>query len=401
MNNSLSETLLTLHPDDLLGYFYHNREALKDYQVILFSYQGKEFPHKLKNIVSNDISMLSLSPETNFFVLNYDTVNQTFTKNGKSDVGLVGCVHFDTQIVSYLNRIYGDGVKDTPVFDTYTFLRKVLEEKLDFTDDLYLIENGSKINDEKTFEKIKECLLSYAHYKESTPKQFEDDFGKKDIFNSDDYNFVDKTIKSIDVIVSYNSSFQQIFDSIYCLLLKLACIDFSSNKSAKNKFLELNTFVINELGVYLERELAVCYFHLYKNENTKSFFKRFQRNANNLLGIIQGMAWDLTHIRNLEHFMALDQVDKEYFTNHYLVTYDRGLRDVLTAFPLDRIVFCNGDYIEKFKNPLSSLVKDIDLVQLYSESSEQREKVRKNRNLTKLKQDLIIKLEEIMKIKKS
>ena len=397
--NDPLEALLILHPDDLLGYFYYNKDALKDYRVVLFSYQGEEFPNKFKSVISNNISMLSLSPESNFFVMDGDTATETLIHNGKSDVGIAGCVHFDTQIVSYLNRIYGCGVKDTTVYDTYSFLKKVLEERLDFTDDLYIIENSTKIKDEKIFDKMKECLLSYAHYKETTPKQFELDFGKKDVFNANDYSFVEKAIQNIDVFERFY--FQEIFDFIYCLLLKLACIDFSSNKSSKNKFLSLNTFVINELGTYFERELAVCYFYLYKNDNIQNFFKRFQRNANDLLGVIYGMAWDLTHIRIIERFMAIDQDEKKHFTNHYIVTYDRGLRDVLTAFPLDRIVFHNGEYREIFKQPLCLLAEDIDLAQLYTESSIHREEVRKSRDFAKLKENLINELNEILKVKKS
>ena len=397
--NDPLEALLLLHPDDLLGYFYYNRDALKDYRVVLFSYQGEEFPNKFKSIISNNISMLSLSPESNFFVMDSDTATETVINNGKSDIGIAGCVHFDTQIVSYLNRVYDCGDKDNTLYDTYSFLKKVLEERLDFTDDLYIIENSTKIKDEKTFDKMKECLLSYAHYKETTPQQFELDFGKKDIFNANDYSFVEKAIQNIDVFEKFY--FQEIFDFIYCLLLKLACIDFSSNKSSKNKFLLLNTFVINELGTYFERELAVCYFYLYKNDNIQNFFKRFKRNANDLLGVIHGMAWDLTHIRIIERFMALDQIDKKHFTNHYMVTYDRGLRDVLTAFPLDRIVFHNGEYKESFKKSLYLLGEDIGLAQLYTESSTKREEVRKSRDFAKIKESLINELNEILKAKKS
>lgn len=390
------ELLLRLSPDDLLGYFYYNRNAIKDYRVVLFSNISNNLPNKFKNIVSNSISLLSLSPESDFFVLDYDTVAQTFLRNGKSDIQLLGCVHFDTQIVSYLNQIYDDKTKDTPVYDTYTFLRKILEEKLDFTNDLYLIENAFKTNDAKTFEKMKDCLLSYAHYKETTPKQFESDFGKRNIFNINDHKFVDETINDIDILIKKSSYIQNVFNSIYCILLKLACIEFSSNKSPKNKFLALNSFMINELGIYLERELAICYFYLYKKDNVKTFFKKFQKNSKNLIDVIQGMTWDLAHIRTIEIFMAQDQKGNKYFSNHYMVTYDRGLRDILISFPLDRIVFYNGYYREIFKQPLALLVEDIDLTKLYDETIELRENVRKNRNLIKLKQNLIEDLNKIL-----
>lgn len=393
--------LLSLPFDELSKFFYLNKNYLKDYRIILFSPNGNHIPMQFKDIICNEVSMISLSPENNFYILDYNNIDDTIFNNGKSDIYFSGCVHLDTQIISYLNQIYCESAKSTEVYNTYIFLSDLIERNLDFTNDLYFIENCEKVDDEKTLSKIKECLLSYSHYKDTTKSIFEKEFNKNINYTNDDYLFLRKAIKTIDRIKNDKLVFVKHAELTYCLLLKLACIQFSSRKSVKNKFTLLNDFINNKLGIYLERETAICYLYLNNNRYTEKFFKKFQRNAKDLLGVIEGMAWDLTHIRIAEFFMAEDQINNDYFTNHYIATYDRGLRDILIAYPLDRIVFCRGEYRELFKTPLQNLIKDIEFKMNFLEFQEYRHSVFKKLNIEKLKIDLISELENVLNRKLS
>lgn len=125
MNDKHYINLLRLPADDMLEYFFINRKDLKDYRVVLFSQKGNHIPQRYDNIISNEISMMTLSPEENFFVFDNNNISDTIFK-GKSDVALSACVHFDTQIISYLERIFDDGPKDEYIYNTYSFLRKIL-----------------------------------------------------------------------------------------------------------------------------------------------------------------------------------------------------------------------------------------------------------------------------------
>lgn len=387
--------LLSLSYDELLMFFYMNKNYLKDYRVILFSSNGNHIPLQFKDIICNEVSMISLSPENNFYILDYNNIDDTMLNNGKSDIYFSGCVHLDTQIISYLNQIYTEGIKSTEVYNTYIFLSDLIERNLDFTNDLYFIENCTKADDDKTFSKIQECLLSYSHYKDTTKSEFEQEFNKNINYTNEDYIFLKEAINTLNRTKKDKLFFVEQKDLTFCLLLKLACIQFSSKRTADNKFKLLNDFINNKLGIYLERETAICYLYLNNNENTKKFFKKFQRNAKDLLGIIEGMAWDLTHIRTTEFFMARDQIDKDYFTNHYIATYDRGLRDVLKVYPLDRIVFCNGEYRESFKTLLVDFISDKEFKKNFIELQETRHSIFKSLNIEKLKIDLINELESI------
>lgn len=390
------QNLLMLPHEDLLGYFLKFREELKNYRVVLFSPLIDTVPKKLRDSVNDEVSMLSLSPNNQFFVLDYNTSLETFVQNGKSNIGLSGCVHFDTQIVSYLRQIYSECNKSKEVYDTYLFLKKLLEDKIDFIDDLYMFENSYKIDDEKTNKYMYECFLAYEHFKKTDEKQFELEFGRLDIFTNEDHNVANKTMLFCKKIKDLDTPVKEFFDITHCILLKLACLKFSSKKSPENQFKVLNEFVINNIGVYLERELAVCYLYLKHSEKVEKFFKKFQRGCNNLLGVIQGMAWDLTHIRCIEYFMWEDQKENKNFYNHYMVTYDRGLRDVLCAFPIDRIVFNNDFSQERFEKPLSIMAADTDIANMYSATQEYRVSVRKNRDLKELKAKLINELTNII-----
>lgn len=115
------QNLLMLPHEDLLGYFLKFREELKNYRVVLFSPLIDTVPKKLRDSVNDEVSMLSLSPNNQFFVLDYNTSLETFVQNGKSNIGLSGCVHFDTQIVSYLRQIYSECNKSKEMYDTYLF----------------------------------------------------------------------------------------------------------------------------------------------------------------------------------------------------------------------------------------------------------------------------------------
>lgn len=262
-----------------------------------------------------------------------------------------------------------------------------------------MIENGYKIGDLKTLEKTKECLLAYNFYKNNNADAFERNFGFKPRYSEADYTFVETTIKQMQKFEEYHLVFFELFETILCLLLKLACIDFSSRKSYKNKFLQLNDFINQELGMYTERELAICYLYLTKDTGVDAFFKRFKRNSRDLVGTIQSMAWDLTHIRIIEFFMAQDQISNLHFTNHYLVTYDKGLRDVLVRYPLDRIVFYKGEYKEVFKQPIQKLVDDINIEEIFIKNQSLRKSVKEKRDLNYLKNKLIHELSEILIIK--
>lgn len=152
----------------------------------------------------------------------------------------------------------------------------------------------------------------------------------------------------------FHQTYDKFFEmqkAIYVLLLKTICIEFSnSKKSAKNKIMTLFDFVNEQLGFIAERELEVCYCYFNHDEMTKKFFKKVQKNSNNLLDTINGMAWDLTHIRLIEQQFMFRPIDEVRFAIHMLLTFDNGLKEILQINPIEQIVFYEEIPIPKLKH---------------------------------------------------
>ena len=138
--------------------------------------------------------------------------------------------------------------------------------------------------------------------------------------------------------------------ALYVLLLKTVCIEFTNKKSPKNKVMMLFDFVNEQLGFIADRELEVCYYYFNHDEKTKKFFKKVNKNSKNLLHTINGMAWDLIHIRFIEQQFALRPTDEVRFAIHVLLTYDGGLKDILQINPIEQIVFYKEIPIPKLKH---------------------------------------------------
>lgn len=117
-----------------------------------------------------------------------------------------------------------------------------------------------------------------------------------------DYQDTKETIDFMKEFSNNRTEFDTLLKSqkiIYALLLKAAIISFRSKNGIRRKVTELMDFINNELGIFLERETVFCYWFL-KNRNDdriRKFFRGVQLNSEKIIKTIQGMSWDLFHLR--------------------------------------------------------------------------------------------------------
>lgn len=174
--------------------------------------------------------------------------------------------------------------------------------------------------------------------------------------------------------------------SHYILLLKTICIEFAnSKKSAQHKMMELFDFVNDRLGFFAERELEVCYYYFKHDDKTKKFFKRIQRNSNDLLNTISGMAWDLIHIRLIEQEFAIRPTDKVRYAIHFLLTFDNGLKEILQINPIEQIAFYKEVPIPKLKHYWVDTIPGAEEKLFSKENRQRRWQTFETMNLDKLK----------------
>ena len=65
---------------------------------------------------------------------------------------------------------------------------------------------------------------------------------------------------------------------------------------------------------------------------------------------INGMAWDLIHVRMIEREFAMRPVEQTRYAVHVLLTYDNGLKDILQINPVEKIVLYKDVPIPKLKH---------------------------------------------------
>lgn len=152
--------------------------------------------------------------------------------------------------------------------------------------------------------------------------------------------------------------------------------------------MSLFDFVNEQLGFIAERELEVCYCYFNHDEMTKKFFKKVQRNSNDLLDTINGMAWDLTHIRLIKQLFMFRPTDEVRFAIHMLLTFDNGLKEILQINPIEQIVFYEEIPIPKLKHFWVDNIPDAKEILLSDENKRKRQQTFSEMNVDKLRRIL-------------
>lgn len=328
-------------------------EDLKECMFVVFSDdEGNKLPDVLYTNYDNKFSIINLGCANAYYAVNHQ-IYEEMLKTGRSDYYIDVCVELDTQAVSYLKDIFKD-YNQVPNYDKIKELVQYLQlPEVNYSCLPYLVENAAKkdtVDKIECYKNIKSHMLfkSFNYQKMLQDGICEYDKTEEEILLDTDGLYNDIFSEKF---AQYYGDLFEMQKSIYILLLKAICIEFTnSKKSAQNKMLELLDFVNEELGFVAERELEVCYYYFKHHDKTKRFFKKIQKNSNNLFDAINGMAWDLIHIRLIEREFMTTLVDDVRYAIHLLLTFDNGLKEVLQINPIEQIAFYKGVPIPKLKS---------------------------------------------------
>lgn len=352
VENAIDHMFLCSSLTEHLACYQHYYEDIKECTFVVFSEnEGTKLPKSLCTNYENDFAIINLGYGNRYYAVNRQ-IYEEMLRTGKSDYYIDVCVELDTQAVSYLKNIFVEYNQ----ISGYDKIKKLIEylqlQDVDYSCIPYLIENATKkdINKIDCYENIKSFMLfksfNYSAFIQNGTCKY--DRQEEDI--------------QIDVDTLYNDmlsekfirSYEKIYrmqKSLYILFLKAIYIEFiNSKKTAQNKIMELFDFVNEKLGFLAERELEVCYYYFKHDDKTKKFFKRVQKNSNDLLSSINGMAWDLIHVRLIEQEFAIRPTDKVRFAIHVLLTFDNGLKEILQINPIEQIAFYKEVPIPKLRH---------------------------------------------------
>ena len=368
--------------DSLLFYANHFDE-LKGCRFLFFGNTGGVIPEHL-HLEKSRFSILGITNKPRILLLDEIRFKEMML-TGMSNYNIDHCIAFDTQVVSYLERMFQADNK-TNYSDLYEVLLEILNRKIDYDCLPYMMENSNKLNDKKTQIGVYSSLISYLQFQECDYNDF--------------LKFPEKKVKVNDVIrktdymvermrnMGYGKESQGYYDMVMrtrILITKTVQIQFEfGHKGVKYKIEKLIDFVNDELGILAERELSVCYLYLKNRKEVSKFFKQIQKNAKDIFKTIESMSWDLTHIRIIEQSIQFDVDENKPICLRSLLTFDNGLRDILRALPLKSIGFYKELPVCAFEKSFIEIVEEIDLKDKIVCNRKKREQVRQQVNLSDL-----------------
>ena len=331
VKEAINEMFLCKNLMEHMGCFQHFYEELKDCTFVVFSEdEGTELPEALHSNYDNDFAIINIGSTNRYYAVN-STIYEEMLRTGRSDYYIDVCVELDTQAVSYLKNIFEEYNK----IPDYDKIRKMIEylqlPEVNYCCVPYLVENAAKKDDINVIDCYKN-IKSFMLFKSFDFSVFEEKGECAYVRQEEDIQIDVDGLYNDMLSEKFYQAYENLFrmqKALYVLLLKTVCIEFTNRKSAKNKVMELFDFVNEQLGFIAERELEVCYYYFNHHEKTKKFFKKVQKNSKDLLHTINGMAWDLIHIRLIEQQFTLKPTDEVRFAIHVLLTYDDGLKEIL------------------------------------------------------------------------
>ena len=352
VKEAINEMFLCKNLMEHMGCFQHFYEELKDCTFVVFSEdEGTELPEALHSNYDNDFAIINIGSTNRYYAVN-STIYEEMLRTGRSDYYIDVCVELDTQAVSYLKNIFEEYNK----IPDYDKIRKMIEylqlPEVNYCCVSYLVENAAKKDDINVIDCYKN-IKSFMLFKSFDFSVFEEKGECAYVRQEEDIQIDVDGLYNDMLSEKFYQAYENLFrmqKALYVLLLKTVCIEFTNRKSAKNKVMELFDFVNEQLGFIAERELEVCYYYFNHHEKTKKFFKKVQKNSKDLLHTINGMAWDLIHIRLIEQQFTLKPTDEVRFAIHVLLTYDDGLKEILQINPIEQIVFYKDIPIPKLKH---------------------------------------------------
>ena len=343
--NAIDQMFLCNSMIEHLACYQHFYEDLQECTFVVFSErEGTKLPEPLCTNFDNDFAIINIGCADRFYAVNRQ-IYEEMIMTGRSDFGVDVCLELDTQAVSYIKNIF---VEYNQISD-YAKMKNLIEylqfPGLNYSGIPYLVENAAKkdvINKIECYKNIKSFMLfksfKYSKFLQSGTCEYDKQEAEILLDADDLYN----DIFSEKFALAYKD-FIKMQNALYALLLKAIYIEFNhSNKSAQNKIMELFDFVNEYLGFIAERELEICYYYFMHDEKTKKFFKRAQRNSKDILNTINGMAWDLIHIRLVEWEFEFRPIDEVKFAIHVLLTFDNGLKEILQINPIEQIAIYRG-----------------------------------------------------------
>ena len=288
----------------------------------------------------------SLFQSNNVVVLDPDTLREM--NDGGALFPIDYSISLDTQALSYLEPYIAGNTSKIP--DDYSEVFNFIAQENVFVDPLpYCYENLHNLKDQEKSEKIFNKIKSYEILRTIDEDQLKtkglviSKLSEKELIKQTQEHLSRMHMNLSDKKFMDALEFQQQF--MYCQLLMMAKIQICHpQKSTHKKVILFMEFCDEKLATLGGREIAIARTYFEVGQKF-TFFGKVQKNKKDIFQIIDGMAWDLWHIRQLESASTITPDSKARYFFPSLLTFDKRLIEVIDLYPLRSLAYINSDRI--------------------------------------------------------
>lgn len=334
---------------DPVNTFLSNRDIVIKYKPIVLLFDGKQIEKKNNTFFEEYINdTYQIEPIANY--QNLGVLNPSIFSSDFQSLKIASFVNLDSNIVSLLPK-YFEKKNKQDFADLSDLIEYIINMELNISSIPYFLEDCLNSSGMKNDEKVYKSTLYYC-----VLRRLSSGISTTDRFPiSNDYIDADEIFRLMKSTRRNEIDFEKRAKTLYCFLLKMYILKFSSKKNAPYKTEQLLDFCNNELGIYLESGLYIAFLYFEgKNNAVKNFFQKVTPSAKDIFKKIEGMSWDLFHIWNIQTEMAICSND-DIIQLQSIASGDKALIDMISVNPIERIFMYNDEAIVKYRYSLVSL----------------------------------------------
>lgn len=314
---------------DAANLFIENIDILKEYKFIISSKFGTQMGLAINKKFSTGAEIRSLFDSEYVWVLDEKTAREMI-ENGVSHFPIDYSISLDTMSLSYIEPYINKGSAPASFKEVFDFISN---DNVNIDPLVYQAENLENLDSDYSRNKIYKKIKAY---------EFLRNFDSESYLNK---GVISSTISEIELEIRaqnliskmlysnengyLKSEMSTLFNSISSYLFKILLIQKEMrNKSLESKLLALIEFAHNDMAFFCVREMLIAKRYFEEGSNFP-FFNPIQPNNPTLMRDINGMTWDLFHVRYLELFLTIkDDGNFRYFFPAIL-TFDKRYIDLL------------------------------------------------------------------------
>lgn len=256
-------------------------------------------------------------------------------------------ISLDTQALSYLaphldGRTSGIPADFKEVFD-------FMARDDVFVDPIpYLHENLRNLDDQESAGKIFEKLKAYEVLRTlgtdwlRVHGEARSQLSKPEIEKRAQELVATMYIRRSDECFMQTLTFRQQF--MYSHLLLMAIVQLGTPRTpAQDKMWRFAERCDSTLATLSGRETAIARAYFEQGQRL-TFFGKLQAKKPDLFDILNGMAWDLWHVRQMEELMTLKPSREARYFFPALLTFDKRLIEIMGLYPLKACAHIEGDH---------------------------------------------------------